>query len=59
MTVQCCVCRRVKDEGRWSRRDTGRNEEVSHTYCPACLHESIRQMEAEGVKVNTPAAARA
>ena len=36
MTVQCCVCKRIRDEGQWTKREDLGNGMISHTYCPQC-----------------------
>lgn len=36
MIVQCCVCRRVRENGAWVAPPESANDEISHGYCPAC-----------------------
>jgi hypothetical protein len=51
MTVQCCVCKRVKAEGPapWHPAPTDRpvGPVVSHSYCPSCLRASLSAMQLE------------
>ena len=37
MTIECCKCKRVKEEGEWKRPAIVPADSISHTYCPACL----------------------
>ena len=38
MTVQCCMCHKVRDGQRWQRsRDAASiARQASHTFCPRC-----------------------
>lgn len=50
MTVQCCVCKRVKSEGPapWHKPlQAPHGTVVSHTYCPSCLRASVGAMKME------------
>jgi hypothetical protein len=47
MTMQCCVCKKVKDENSWKNSQNERPAEISHTYCPTCLHMSRVSMAEE------------
>ncbi len=47
MTIQCCVCEKVKDDNRWIHRQIDHPKEVSHTYCPHCLEQSLGIMRKE------------
>lgn len=40
MTVQCCVCKRVKQENEWVGRMLQPTLNVSHSYCPQCFEDS-------------------
>ena len=44
MIVQCCVCKKVRDDnGDWV--NPPRNlQEATHTYCPTCLAEARQQL---------------
>ncbi len=44
MTLQCCVCKKVKDDETWKREDRIHRTDVSHTYCPVCLKASVAAM---------------
>ena len=47
MTLQCCVCKKVKEQGSWKFEDRTARADASHTYCPPCLKSSIAAMKAE------------
>lgn len=47
MKVQCCVCKRVKEDGLWGNAMELPRREVSHTYCPKCLEDATAEMHAE------------
>lgn len=47
MTVQCCVCAKVKIDGKWIHDAIKHPHDVSHTYCPMCLEHSLAAMRAE------------
>ncbi len=40
MTVQCCKCKRIRQDGRWQPTSAATETPASHTYCPACLLEA-------------------
>lgn len=52
MTVQCCVCKKIKQEDSWKNASLVRPQEVSHTYCPACLRASEAAMAIERLQAN-------
>ncbi len=41
MTVQCCKCKKVRDNGQWTDRPLTIQESkvVSHAYCDRCFVE--------------------
>ena len=47
MTIQCCVCKRVEQDGQWCRLSGALGKNVSHTYCPVCYEASMAAMRAE------------
>jgi len=47
MTPQCCICRKVEENGQWRRTGKAPEPPVSHTYCPSCLKASVQQMRDE------------
>lgn len=47
MTLQCCVCKKVKDDETWKLEDRIHRTDVSHTYCPICLKASVAAMAIE------------
>ncbi len=53
IVVQCCMCKCYPVDNtrkRWSRKapaSLGQESRISHTYCPDCLVEVYRDMEAE------------
>ena len=52
MTVQCCVCKKVNDGGRWSLHERIARADASHTYCPRCLKISVAAMKAERLRAD-------
>ena len=50
MKVQCCVCKRVRKDGRWVResREDLRAESTSHGYCPRCADKVLQEIRAQG-----------
>lgn len=45
MTVQCCKCKRFRVDDRWSAPAASlQQDEVSHTYCPACADECFIEL---------------
>lgn len=47
MTIQCCVCQRIKVEDTWKHRHVEHPQQVSHTYCPVCLEQSMKALYEE------------
>ncbi len=47
MTIQCCVCKKVRVEDAWKRQAAPPEAEVSHTYCPACRDRTMNTLKAE------------
>ncbi len=43
MTVQCCICERIRWENEWHRVSVMRGP-ASHTYCPPCEDEFRREI---------------
>jgi len=43
MDVQCCVCKKIRVEGRWVESDAAPRE-VSHGYCPVCADDAFREV---------------
>lgn len=55
MTIQCCVCRKVRDDHGWSSAATeAKPEQTSHGYCPACLKDVYRQIKAARYRALVP-----
>jgi len=46
MTIQCCVCNKVKCDGEWICHDHN-VKDASHTYCPACLEKCLQSVQEE------------
>ena len=63
MYVQCCVCKRVRENNVWVLPESGENLQTnaSHGYCPECAEaafEEIREMlNQECSSCTTPPAA--
>ncbi len=53
MTVQCCVCRKVRVAGEWTQNSMDASLQLSHSYCPVCLGETQAQFEAERMLMNS------
>jgi hypothetical protein len=39
MTVQCCKCKRVHQDGCWLAEQPPNDVPVTHSYCPICEDE--------------------
>lgn len=46
MTIQCCVCKKTQVNGEWRQAKPEAEQDVSHTYCPVCLDETIAEITA-------------
>jgi hypothetical protein len=44
ITVECCVCGKIKTSHGWARSETKRDEPKSHGYCPACFKVAITEI---------------
>lgn len=46
MDVQCCVCKKIRIDGRWITPLTteSRSAEMSHGYCPTCADDAFREV---------------
>lgn len=47
MKAECCVCKRVNEQGKWSRTSGDAQRDVTYTYCPECLQRVTAAMRAE------------
>lgn len=47
MTVQCCVCKKVRVDQSWTLENRIHRADVSHSYCPVCLKASVAAMAVE------------
>lgn len=52
MIVQCCVCKKTRDNGKWAYPDAPIMDEhsVSHGYCPECAAQAFAQLAASAPK---------
>lgn len=44
MIVQCCVCEKVREDGRWfvlAKPVDPHETAISHGYCPSCADEAF------------------
>ena len=48
MTIQCCKCKSVREDGEWKRPAADPAGSISHTYCPACLAEARAELVPSG-----------
>ncbi len=44
MVVKCCQCRRIREDGTWLDETGADNLEASHTYCPECHAEVVKEI---------------
>ncbi len=46
MVIQCCVCGRMRADGRWVKKDdhSHAGQDVSHGYCPKCAHKAFNEI---------------
>lgn len=44
MTVQCCKCKKVQCRGTWVTGGGAMGEDVSHSYCPICVEETLEEI---------------
>lgn len=60
MLVQCCVCNKMRDRGRWKDPpDVERGEqEVSHGYCPSCAAKVFAEIRNRHQEDEEPERAR-
>ncbi len=47
MTIQCCKCHKVKLGSEWTRLPGVVQGAVSHTYCPVCLADTLKEVHAQ------------
>ena len=52
MKQQCCVCKKLHQDGEWTRKKPAADDQVSHTYCPKCYGAAIRAIKAEVALAN-------
>ncbi|MDW7773214.1 MAG: hypothetical protein SCH71_10030 [Desulfobulbaceae bacterium] len=46
MIKKCCVCSRVKTEGKWHRQKVSpAGRRISHAYCPSCFAKTMVRIE--------------
>ena len=45
MLTQCCVCKRIEDDGAWLPADEVLYD-ASHTYCPECAVSAREEIRA-------------
>ena len=48
MKVQCCVCRKVRTDGKWEtvHGPIAGEEPISHGYCPVCADAAFAELRA-------------
>ena len=45
MIKKCCVCERIKLEGKWQKGiKTPADKRISHAYCPACFTKTLARI---------------
>ena len=55
MTIQCCMCKKVKVDGHWVSRHSVSHGRVTHTYCPVCLALTLDEIKLEQSRIRTQA----
>lgn len=58
MDIACCICKKVKRDGRWLKVDALEARPESHGYCPECaatLFDEIEQRWPARPPANAPA----
>ena len=47
MVIECCVCKRMRADGRWVHRDDPgpADADVSHGYCPECARKAFKEIQ--------------
>lgn len=55
LIVKCCICKRVRCNGKWMEpSDVDSKILVSHTYCPECLKKVKEKEKAKETERLTP-----
>lgn len=45
MIKKCCVCSRIKTEGKWQRTTSTCTEgKITHVYCPTCFAKTMARI---------------
>jgi len=58
MIKKCCVCRKVKEKGRWQKAKYSTDQQkVTHVYCPTCFKKTMSMINRLGGigRINQPA----
>lgn len=46
MVVQCCICKRIRVDGRYRLPWPGELDgEIAETYCPRCAQERLEEIQ--------------
>ncbi len=45
MDIACCICKKVKRDGRWQEVETFEARPESHGYCPECAAKLFAEIE--------------
>ena len=49
LVVQCCVCKKIRQVGKdsncWVDAYIFPSVAISHSYCPICLQEALKQID--------------
>ena len=56
MTIQCCVCKKTKMDDDWRNQPVAAGQDISHTYCPTCLIETVTALATERSSAGVPEA---
>lgn len=45
MIKKCCVCNRIKTDGKWRRNTSSVSEgRITHAYCPSCFSATMARI---------------
>ncbi len=55
MTVQCCVCKRVREGKAWYVMNVPEQAlaPISHGYCPVCASRAFAELRAEAKRLRS------
>jgi len=48
----CCVCKKIKYNGEWVERQIPKGYTPTHTYCPTCYEQALKDYEQAAEKID-------